>query len=128
MAIGRLITLAPDDEWGPLPPHAERRGAALWRALERLLLVIGLVSLAAARVTPASYVDVVASARSLASEAVTAVVVAANGQSVDGDALIAALRREIAAYKVPKRVHVVAELPRNAMGKVQKNVLRERFG
>ena len=45
MAIGRLITLAPDDEWGPLPPHAERRGAALWRALERLLLVIGLVSL-----------------------------------------------------------------------------------
>jgi malonyl-CoA/methylmalonyl-CoA synthetase len=61
-------------------------------------------------------------------EAVTAVVVAANGQSVDGDAIIAALRREIAAYKVPKRVHVVTELPRNAMGKVQKNVLRERFG
>ena len=45
MAIGRLITLAPDDEWGPLPPHAERRGGRLWRALERLLLVIGLVSL-----------------------------------------------------------------------------------
>jgi len=60
-------------------------------------------------------------------EAVTAVVVAANGQSIDGDAVIAALRREIAAYKVPKRVHIVAELPRNAMGKVQKNVLRERF-
>jgi hypothetical protein len=38
------------------------------------LLVVGLVSLAAARVTPASYVDVVASARSLAREAVTAVV------------------------------------------------------
>jgi sortase A len=45
MAIGRLITLAPDDEWGPLPPHADRRGGRLWRALERLLLVIGLVSL-----------------------------------------------------------------------------------
>jgi len=28
---------------------------------------------------------------------------------------------------VPKRVHVVAELPRNAMGKVQKKLLRERF-
>ena len=45
MAIGRLITLAPDDEWGPLPPHAEPRRGRLWRALERLLLVIGLVSL-----------------------------------------------------------------------------------
>ena len=45
MAIGRLITLAPDDEWGPLPPHAERRARRLWRALERVLLVIGLVSL-----------------------------------------------------------------------------------
>jgi malonyl-CoA/methylmalonyl-CoA synthetase len=28
---------------------------------------------------------------------------------------------------VPKRVHVVDELPRNTMGKVQKNVLREQF-
>jgi malonyl-CoA/methylmalonyl-CoA synthetase len=55
------------------------------------------------------------------------VVVAAGGQTIDGDAVIAALRREIAAYKVPKRVHVVAELPRNAMGKVQKKLLRERF-
>jgi len=45
MATGRLITLAPDDEWGPLPPHSERRGGHLWRALEQLLLVIGLVSL-----------------------------------------------------------------------------------
>jgi sortase A len=45
MAIGRLITLAPDDEWGPLPPHAEPRAGRLWRTLERLLLVIGLVSL-----------------------------------------------------------------------------------
>ena len=33
----------------------------------------------------------------------------------------------IANYKVPKRVFVVADLPRNAMGKVQKNVLRERY-
>ena len=41
--------------------------------------------------------------------------------------IIAALKGEIATFKVPKRVHFVAELPRNAMGKVQKNVLRERF-
>jgi malonyl-CoA/methylmalonyl-CoA synthetase len=41
--------------------------------------------------------------------------------------VIAALKSEIASFKVPKRVHFVAELPRNAMGKVQKNVLREQF-
>ena len=41
--------------------------------------------------------------------------------------MIAALKGEIASFKVPKRVDFVAELPRNAMGKVQKNLLRERF-
>lgn len=45
MAIGRLITLAPDDEWGPLPPHADRRRSRIWRALEQMLFVTGLVSL-----------------------------------------------------------------------------------
>ena len=60
-------------------------------------------------------------------EAVTAVVVVADGQSIDERAMIRSLKGEIATFKVPKRVHVVAELPRNAMGKVQKNVLRERF-
>jgi sortase A len=45
MATGRLITLAPGDEWGPLPPHADRRHRRVWRVLERLLLVLGLVSL-----------------------------------------------------------------------------------
>jgi sortase A len=45
MATGRLITLAPDDEWGPLPPHADRRQSRVWRALERILFVVGLVSL-----------------------------------------------------------------------------------
>ena len=60
-------------------------------------------------------------------EAVTAVVVAEAGAAADEAGVIAALRHELAAYKVPKRVHFVAELPRNAMGKVQKNVLRERY-
>ena len=41
-------------------------------------------------------------------------------------ALIAELKAQIANFKVPKRVFVVAELPRNAMGKVQKNLLREQ--
>ena len=59
-------------------------------------------------------------------EAVTAVVVA-NDHAVDEAAVIGALKGEIAAFKVPKRVHFVADLPRNAMGKVQKNLLRQRF-
>ena len=40
-------------------------------------------------------------------------------------ASLAALKARIANFKVPKRVFVVADLPRNAMGKVQKNVLRQ---
>ncbi|MGH8800839.1 MAG: AMP-binding protein [Casimicrobiaceae bacterium] len=60
-------------------------------------------------------------------EAVTAVVVARPGEHVDADAILAALRRDIAGFKLPKRIHIVDTLPRNAMGKVQKNLLRERF-
>jgi malonyl-CoA/methylmalonyl-CoA synthetase len=41
--------------------------------------------------------------------------------------LISALKADIASFKVPKRVHLVADLPRNAMGKVQKNVLRAMY-
>ena len=43
------------------------------------------------------------------------------------EAIITALRPLLAAYKLPKQVTFVDALPRNAMGKVQKNVLRERF-
>ena len=60
-------------------------------------------------------------------EAVTAVVVARPGHALAEDALIAALKAEIAGFKVPKRVHFVEDLPRNAMGKVQKSVLRKRY-
>ncbi len=60
-------------------------------------------------------------------EAVTAVVVALPGHALAEEALIAALKAEIAGFKVPKHVHFVADLPRNAMGKVQKSVLRERY-
>ncbi len=60
-------------------------------------------------------------------EAVTAVVVAKPGASIDEAGVLAQLKGRIANFKVPKRVHVVAELPRNQMGKVQKNLLRERF-
>ena len=40
---------------------------------------------------------------------------------------IATLKEELAAFKVPKRVFFVDELPRNPMGKVQKALLRERY-
>ena len=61
-------------------------------------------------------------------EAVTAVVVPKPGRKPDEAAIIATLRARIAGFKVPKRVYVADELPRNQMGKVQKNLLRERFG
>ncbi len=61
-------------------------------------------------------------------EAVTAIVVPRDGAAILEPAVIRELKARIANFKVPKRVHVVDELPRNAMGKVQKNVLRERFG
>jgi malonyl-CoA/methylmalonyl-CoA synthetase len=51
----------------------------------------------------------------------------AGGTSPTADAIIQRLKGELANFKVPKRVFFVDELPRNAMGKVQKNVLRERF-
>ena len=48
------------------------------------------------------------------------------GTSLDADAIVASLKGKLANFKVPKRCFVVAELPRNAMGKVQKNLLRDQ--
>ena len=59
-------------------------------------------------------------------EAVVAVVVPKPGAALDGAALSAALKSKIANFKVPKATFIVADLPRNAMGKVQKNLLREQ--
>ncbi len=61
-------------------------------------------------------------------EAVTAVVVRRKGgEPVTAEGIIAELKGRIAGFKVPKTVHFVDDLPRNAMGKVQKNLLRQRF-
>lgn len=60
-------------------------------------------------------------------EAVVAVVVARDGTLLDAQALLASLKSKIANFKVPKELFVADELPRNAMGKVQKNVLRDRY-
>ncbi|MCW5635664.1 MAG: malonyl-CoA synthase [Rubrivivax sp.] len=55
-----------------------------------------------------------------------AAVVPRPGATLDGEAILAALKGRIANFKVPKRVFVVPDLPRNTMGKVQKNLLREQ--
>jgi malonyl-CoA/methylmalonyl-CoA synthetase len=55
-----------------------------------------------------------------------AVVIPKSGAQVDGERLIASLKSQLANFKIPKRCFVVAELPRNTMGKVQKNLLREQ--
>lgn len=60
-------------------------------------------------------------------EGVTAVVVPHPEARVDEQKVLKALENRLAKYKIPKRVFMVDELPRNAMGKVQKNQLRERF-
>ena len=41
--------------------------------------------------------------------------------------MISHCREQLANFKVPKQVHYIDSLPRNAMGKVQKNLLRERY-
>jgi len=60
-------------------------------------------------------------------EGVTAVVVAANGAKLDENSVIGALEGRLAKFKMPKRVIFVDDLPRNTMGKVQKNVLRTTY-
>ena len=56
-----------------------------------------------------------------------AVVVARPGHTLEGSAIVAAMKATLANFKVPKRCYVVDELPRNAMGKVQKSLLRTRY-
>jgi len=60
-------------------------------------------------------------------EAVAAVIHAAPESGLNADGVIARLKDAIANFKVPKAVFFVDDLPRNAMGKVQKNVLRDRY-
>jgi malonyl-CoA/methylmalonyl-CoA synthetase len=55
-----------------------------------------------------------------------ALVIAKPGVALDESQIIATLKAQLANFKIPKRCFVVRELPRNAMGKVQKNLLREQ--
>ena len=59
---------------------------------------------------------------------VAVAVIIADGEAPSGEEVIAHCKTQLANFKVPKRVEVIDALPRNAMGKVQKNLLRERFG
>ena len=61
-------------------------------------------------------------------EGVTAVVVKQSGSNLDERAILDALQDRLARYKQPKRIIFVDELPRNTMGKVQKNILRAHYG
>ncbi|MHC8493733.1 malonate--CoA ligase [Thalassospira sp. SM2505] len=60
-------------------------------------------------------------------EAVVAVIVPENNGTLTEDGIIGGIKSQLANFKVPKRVFFVDELPRNAMGKVQKNILREEY-
>ena len=55
------------------------------------------------------------------------VVIAKPGTVLDSEVILAQLKSQLANFKVPKRCFVAAELPRNAMGKVQKNLLRAQY-
>ncbi len=61
-------------------------------------------------------------------EGVMAVVVLAKGGELQEKDVIEALKHRLANYKLPKRVFFVDDLPRNTMGKVQKNLLRDAYG
>jgi malonyl-CoA/methylmalonyl-CoA synthetase len=56
-----------------------------------------------------------------------AVVIAKPGARLDADGLLADLKARLANFKIPKRCFIAAELPRNTMAKVQKNLLREQY-
>lgn len=56
-----------------------------------------------------------------------AIVTEKPGATLDAEHIISLAREQLAGYKVPRKIHFLDELPRNAMGKVQKNVLREQF-
>ena len=60
-------------------------------------------------------------------EQVVAVIVAEETSRLDKPMLINKMRNKIASFKIPKEVYFFDELPRNTMGKVQKNILRKKL-
>jgi malonyl-CoA/methylmalonyl-CoA synthetase len=60
-------------------------------------------------------------------EGVTAIVVADDSTELNKQSIYDALRDRLARFKQPKQIFIVDNLPRNTMGKVQKNILRQRY-
>ena len=60
-------------------------------------------------------------------ERVVAIIVPKEGSEIDASEVISLIKEQLAGFKVPKEVKFIDQLPRNAMGKVQKNILRETF-
>jgi len=60
-------------------------------------------------------------------EAVTAVIVRENGANINEGTVKVSIEHKLARFKHPKRVFIVDKLPRNTMGKVQKNILRDTY-
>ena len=60
-------------------------------------------------------------------ERVVAIVVRQKDSEISEDNIISSLKADIAGFKVPKQVFFTENLPRNAMGKVQKNILRNLY-
>ncbi len=60
-------------------------------------------------------------------ETVLGVIVAEPGQTPDLDTMMEAVRGSLARFKHPRKLILLDELPRNTMGKVQKNILRDRY-
>ena len=60
-------------------------------------------------------------------EGVVGVIVPEKGQAPSEDAIMASIKDRVARFKQPKKIYILDELPRNTMGKVQKNVLREQY-
>ena len=60
-------------------------------------------------------------------EAVVAAIVLESGCSLNEDKIMNSLHNRIANFKLPKKLMFVKKLPRNSMGKIQKNILREHY-
>ena len=60
-------------------------------------------------------------------EGIIAIIVEKKGHNINHEILNETLRNNLANFKLPKKIHIIKELPRNTMGKVQKNILRDLY-